>query len=60
MVSSHALTYLLLQRRRSRAFFSGRTTQHVRSLSVARELVRAAGSLVALAAWGGLMLLLGG
>ena len=59
MVSSHAVTYLLLHRRRSRAFFSPRTTQHVRSLSLPREIVRAVGSLAALVAWGGLILLLG-
>ena len=60
MVSSHAMTSLLLHRRRSRAFFPPRTTQHVRSLSVPREITRAVGSLAALAAWAGVILLLGG
>lgn len=60
MVSSHVMTDLLLHRRRARALFLPRTTQHVRSFSLTRELVRAVGCLVALVAWGGVLLLLGG
>ena len=62
---AHSMTYSTLQRRlisqrRSRAFFSPQTTQHVRSLSPLREVARALASLAALAAWGGVIVLLGG
>ena len=60
MVSSHAMTCLLLHRRRSRAFFPPRTTQHVRSLRLLHELARAVVSLAALAAWGAVIVVLGG
>lgn len=59
-MSSHTMTYVLLHRRRCRAFFSPQTTQHVRSLSPLREVARALASLAALAAWAGVILLLGG
>lgn len=59
-MSSHAMTCVLFHRRRCRAFFSPQTTQHVRSLSPLREVARALASLAALAAWGGVIVLLGG
>jgi hypothetical protein len=56
VMNAHALNYPSLQRRlisqrRSRAFFSGSTTQHVKSAPLAREVARAAVALVALATW---------
>jgi len=60
MVSSPAMTDLLLYRRRTRAFFLARTTQHMQSLPLARELGRAAACLVALCAWGAVIVVLGG
>jgi hypothetical protein len=54
------MTYVLFHRCRCRAFFSPQTTQHVRSLSPLREVARALASLAALAAWGGVIVLLGG
>ncbi len=59
-MSSHAVTYSLLHRRGSRAFFLTRTTQHVQSLRAVRELLRALIALGALIAWGGVCLLLRG
>jgi hypothetical protein len=44
--------------RRTRAFFLLRTAQHVRSMDVSRELVRAALALAGAASWGALILLL--
>ena len=44
--------------RRPRAFFLLRTAQHVRSMEVARELVRAVLALAGVASWGALFLLL--
>lgn len=59
-MSSHAVTYALLHHRSSRAFFLARSTQHVKSFLVAREIVRALVALGALIGWGGVCLLLGG
>ena len=59
-MSSHAVTYTLRHRRSSRAFFLARSTQHVRSLTLARELARALVALGGLAAWAGVCLLLAG
>ncbi len=56
----HAMTYTLLHRRSSRAFFLTRTTQHVESFRVLREVARALTALAALIGWGGVCLLLGG
>ena len=44
--------------RRPRAFFLLRTAQHVRSMEVARELVRAVLALAGVASWGALLLML--
>ena len=59
------MTYSTLQRRlisqrRSRAFFSPQTTQHVRTCDTALELVRAAVALVGAAAWCVVLLVLAG
>jgi hypothetical protein len=59
-MSSHAVTYALLHRRGSRAFFLARTTRHVQSLRAAREVLRALVALGAVIAWGGVCLLLRG
>ena len=59
-MSSHALTWTLLHRRSSRAFFLARSTQHVESIRMAGEIVRALVALGALIGWGGVCLLLGG
>ena len=59
-MSSHAVTYALLHRRGSRAFFLARTTQHVQSLRGVREALRALVALGAVIAWGGVWLLLRG
>jgi hypothetical protein len=59
-MSSHAVTYALLHRRGSRAFFLARTTQHLQSLRAGREVLRALVALGAVIAWGGLCLLLRG
>jgi hypothetical protein len=61
-MNTHALSYPSLHRRliadrRSRALFFSPTTQHV-SGSLLREIVRAAISLVGIAAWAALVLLL--
>ena len=65
--SMHAqsMTYASLQRRiisqrRSRAFFSPRTTQHVRTRVTAFEIVRAAVALAAALAWCCVLLVLAG
>jgi hypothetical protein len=69
-MNAHALAYPSLQRRlisqrRSRAFFSPRTTQHLRSRARTRtrrlfmiEIARAAVALGAVAAWSVLVILL--
>jgi hypothetical protein len=67
-MNAHALAYPSLQRRlisqrRSRAFFSPRTTQHLRSRARTRrlfmaEIARATAALGAVAAWSILVLLL--
>jgi hypothetical protein len=59
-MSSHAVTYALLHRRGSRAFFLAKTTQHLQSLRAGREVLRALVALGALIAWGGVCLLLRG
>jgi hypothetical protein len=59
-MSSHAVTYALLHRRGSRAFFLARTTQHLQSLRAGREVLRALVALAAVIAWGGVCLLLRG
>jgi hypothetical protein len=59
-MSSHAVTYALLHRRSSRAFFLARTTQHLQSLRTGREVLRALVALGAVIAWGGVCLLLRG
>jgi hypothetical protein len=59
-MSSHAVTYALLHRRGSRAFFLARTTQHMQSLRGVREVLRALIALGAVIAWGGVCLLLRG
>jgi hypothetical protein len=59
-MSSHAVTYALRHHRSSRAFFLVRSTQHVESFRVAREIVRALVALGALIGWSGVCLLLGG
>ena len=59
-MSSHAVTYALLHRRSSRAFFLAGSTQHVESFRVAREIARALVALAALIGWSGVCLLLGG
>ena len=59
-MSSHAVTYALIHRRGSRAFFLARSTQHVKSLTLGREAVRALLALAAVIAWGGVCLLLAG
>jgi hypothetical protein len=60
---AHSMTYWTLQRRlisqrRSRAFFSSRTTQHVRTRGTALEVVRASVALAGAAAWCGVLLVL--
>ena len=57
---SHAVTYTLLYRRSSRAFFLTPSTQHVRSLRAAREIARALTALAAVIAWAGVCLVLAG
>ena len=62
---AHSLTYFTLQRRllsqrRSRAFFSPRTTQHLRTRDTTFEIVRAAIALVGAAGWCGVLLVLAG
>ncbi|MBI4638113.1 MAG: hypothetical protein HY727_17395 [Candidatus Rokubacteria bacterium] len=57
---AHAVTYDALRRSRRRAFFLTRTTQQVKSLTLLREILRAAVALGGLIAWGGLAVLLAG
>ena len=57
----HIATYQgFIPHRRTRALFLLRTAQHVRSMDVARELVRAVLALAGAAAWGALLVLLTG
>jgi hypothetical protein len=60
----HALSYPCLSRRRSRSLlrslFLSRYAQHLRSVQVAREVLRAALALAALGAWAALGLLIAG
>ena len=58
-MSSHAVTYALLHRRGSRAFFLAQSTQHLKSLRLGREVARALVALGAVIAWGGVCLFLG-
>jgi hypothetical protein len=62
---AHALTYSTLQRRlisqrRSRAFFSPRTTQHVRTRETLFEIARATVALAGAAAWCAALVVLAG
>lgn len=58
---AHALAYpLAYRRRRARALFLPRTSQQMESPSVACEVARVILTLGGLAAWSGLVLLLGG
>jgi len=59
-MSSHAVTYALLHRRGSRAFFLSRSAQHLRSLRLGRETIRALAALGAVIAWGAVCLFLVG
>jgi hypothetical protein len=59
-MSSHAVSYALLHRRGSRAFFLARSTQHLKTLELARETTRALVALGAVIAWGCVGLLLWG
>jgi hypothetical protein len=56
VMNAHALSYPSLQRRliakrRARALFLPRTTQHVSRVSLAREVTRAAIALAGITAW---------
>lgn len=55
---SHAVTYTLLHRRSSRAFFLAPTTQHMESRRIVHEVARALAALAALIGWAGVGLLL--
>lgn len=59
-MSSHAVSYALLHRRGSRAFFLARSAQHLKSLELGREAARALLALGAVIAWGGVCLFLVG
>ena len=59
-MSSHAVSYALLHRRGSRAFFLARSAQHLKSLELGREVGRVLVALGAVIAWGGVCLLLVG
>jgi hypothetical protein len=64
-MSTYTVSYPSLQRRliaerRARALFFGKTTQRMDRTSVRREVARAALSLVGIAAWATLVVLLGG
>ncbi len=56
-MSSHAVTDASLHLDRSRHFFLTRTTQHVESGPLVREIGRALAALAALAAWVGVIAL---
>jgi len=60
MLAAPAYHGLAVRGRRARALFLPRTTQHVRSLAVLRELARGAAALAGLLAWGTLALLVAG
>ncbi len=57
-VSYPSLQRRLIARRRSRALFLPRTTQHVGRTSLPREIARASLGLTAIAAWAALVFLL--
>ena len=62
-MNAHAVSYPSLQRRliakrRARALFLPRTTQHVSRASIAREVARAVIALSGVAAWAAAALLL--
>lgn len=57
-ISYPSLQRRLIARRRSRALFLARTTQHVRRVSLPREIARAALGLTAIAAWAAVVFLL--
>jgi hypothetical protein len=57
-ISYPSLQRRLIARRRSRALFLPRTTQHVRRTSLSREVARAALSLAGIVAWAALVFLL--
>ena len=62
-MNAHAISYPSLQRRliarrRSRALFLSRTTQHVGRTSVRREIARAAIALGGVVAWAAVVYLL--
>ena len=62
-MNAYAISYPSLQRRliakrRSRALFLPRTTQHVSRTSLPREIARAGLGLTAIAAWAALVFLL--
>jgi len=64
-MNTHAISYPSLQRRliaerRSRALFLARTTQHMRSASLAVEVARALVALTAIAAWGAVLFVVAG
>jgi len=69
-MATRALTYALVHRRGSRAFFLARSTQHMERCGaaegglpqarLARELARAALALAAVIGWGAVALLLAG
>jgi hypothetical protein len=59
-MSTRALTYTLIHRRGSRAFFLARSTQHVERRGLFLELARAALALAAVIGWGAVALLLAG
>jgi len=60
MIAAPVYHGLVVRRRRSRTLFLALTTQHLRSLHVAREALRGVAALGALLAWGALALLLAG
>jgi hypothetical protein len=59
-MSTRALTYTLIHRRGSRAFFLAQSTQHVERTRPLREIARAALALGAVVGWGAVALLLAG
>lgn len=59
-MSTRALTYMLLHRRGSRAFFLASSTQHVERAFLLREIARVALALAAVIGWGAVALLLTG
>ena len=59
-MSTRALTYTLIHRRGSRAFFLASSTQHMERASLLREIVRVVLALAAVIGWGTVALLLAG